>query len=105
MLSLVIVDDLNLVSVTFGPNETEAPLVVDANAVLPLAIATKLLQMVARRHPQVMQGLRVVQHYELAPRGILNAHKTQATPAVEKRVRIFASERSDRRTAVTDSGV
>jgi hypothetical protein len=34
----VIIDDLNVVSVTFAPSEAQAELIVDANAVLALPV-------------------------------------------------------------------
>ena len=41
---LVIVYDLDICRVTLFPIETDTPLVIDANAMLPLAITCKFLQ-------------------------------------------------------------
>jgi hypothetical protein len=46
VLLLVIVDDLDVVSISAGPTETDSPLVVDANAVLTYALAEKFFEVV-----------------------------------------------------------
>jgi hypothetical protein len=40
-------------------------LVIDANTVLPLSIAAKFLQSIARRHPQLVERFRCVDRHEL----------------------------------------
>jgi len=50
--SLVIVDDLDLVSAGIGPTEANAILVVNADAALTLPIAFQRLQAIPRREPQ-----------------------------------------------------
>jgi hypothetical protein len=90
----VIIDDLDIVSVPNAPYETDSPLFVDSNAVLTSPVTAKLLQAVARRHPQILQRLRIVQHRELTSSGVLNAPETCAALAIKERFRIFASERS-----------
>jgi len=56
----VIIDDLDIVSITLAPYETKSPLVINPNAMLALTIAVKLLQVVSERHAQVLYRLRVV---------------------------------------------
>ena len=51
----VIVGEFNVECVTISPPETEAPLPVDADAVLSRAIASQLLQSIPRRNPQLSQ--------------------------------------------------
>jgi hypothetical protein len=51
----MIIDDLNLESVAVFPLETDAPLAVDANAVLSLAVALQRLEVIGRRNTQVFQ--------------------------------------------------
>ena len=89
----MIIDDLHLVSVTLSPLETDAPLIVNSDAVLTPTVTMKFLQTIAGRDAQVLQRLRVVQHYELAPRGVLDALKAWTALAVEERFRVFAPER------------
>jgi hypothetical protein len=89
----MIIDNFDVVSVTIAPYETDPPLVVNPNAVLTSAAATELFQVLAQRNPQVLQRLLVVQHRELATRGVLDALKTEAALTIKERLRVFASER------------
>jgi hypothetical protein len=54
----MIVNDLYLVGVTISPAKTDPPLIVDANAVLPGAIASELLESVPWWHPEIVQRFR-----------------------------------------------
>jgi hypothetical protein len=55
----VIVDDFHVVGVSTGPAETDAPLIIDANAVLTRTISRQLLQTVRRWNAKVEKvGLR-----------------------------------------------
>jgi hypothetical protein len=62
----MIVNDLNLVRVPIRPPKADPPLVVDANTVLPGAIAFELLEPVSGRHPQIVQRFSRVQSDQLA---------------------------------------
>jgi hypothetical protein len=61
----VVVDEFDVPGAAGTPGETEAPLVVDADAVLPDAVAGQLLQTVARGYPQVVDALGGVDENEL----------------------------------------
>ena len=61
----MIVDELNIVGLSFGPSEHDAPLVVDTNAVKPRPVSAKQLEAVARRGAEVEQSLRCVDEIEL----------------------------------------
>jgi hypothetical protein len=50
---LVVIHDLNVKCISISPHETDAVLI-DANAVLSSAVSAQRLQMIARRHPQVI---------------------------------------------------
>ena len=54
---LVVVHNLNAVNagMLFIPTKADAPLIVDANAVLPFAVTAQGLQMIPRRGTQVHQ--------------------------------------------------
>ena len=65
----MVIDDLDFVRVAAFPPKADAPLVVDANAVLTRAIAFQLFQPVARRQPKVLQLNRDVDESELAEHG------------------------------------
>jgi hypothetical protein len=65
-LPLVVIDDLHVVSICSFPAETDAPLVVDPDAVLSGPISPQNLQPVAGRNPQILKRLCPVQHEELS---------------------------------------
>jgi len=50
----VIVADLDLVNITVAPDKADAPLVVDADAVLAFALAREALEPIARRTCKLM---------------------------------------------------
>jgi len=60
--SLVIVGYLNIFWTSGRPNETDTPLVVDTNTVLPGTVAPEQLQMVAWWHPKIVQDNGSIQH-------------------------------------------
>jgi len=45
----MIIDDFNIVCISFSPNKTESPLLVDPDTVLPFAITVQRFQAVAGR--------------------------------------------------------
>ena len=61
----MVVDEFDVASAAGAPGEADAPLVVDADAVLAGAGADQLLQAIARRHPQVVDALGGVDENEL----------------------------------------
>jgi hypothetical protein len=44
----VIIDDFDVVRAVFVPRETDAPLAIDPDAVLPTSVADQCLKMIAR---------------------------------------------------------
>ena len=61
----VVVDDFDVVRIPVTPDEADAPLVVDADAVLALPAPRQPLETVRRREPQVVDAVGIVQHAEL----------------------------------------
>jgi hypothetical protein len=57
----VVVCHLDVIGIAIFPAETDAPLVVDANAPLTLAGSLKLIQAVRWRHAQEVEGFRRIQ--------------------------------------------
>jgi hypothetical protein len=51
----MIIYDFDFVRVSVFPDETDAPLVIDANAVPARSVALEGFEAVARRHPHVVQ--------------------------------------------------
>jgi fructosamine-3-kinase len=68
----VIVDDLHVERVSILPLETQTPLLVDPNAVLPLAIPLHGFEKIRRWGQQVAQIGRTVQIFQLGARPLLN---------------------------------
>src|SRR5437762_13703735 len=64
----MVVHDLHAVGVAVLPDEADAPLVVDADAVLPRPVALQRLEPVAGRHSQRIEPSRGVKLRQLAPR-------------------------------------
>ena len=70
----MVIDDLDLPCFAIAPSETDAPLFVDANAVLPSAGTPQRLEPVARRHPQIVQSACGLKHQEFRPRPSLDPY-------------------------------
>jgi hypothetical protein len=91
----VIVDDLDFVGVSIPPDETEPPLVVDANAVLSFASPTQRFQAIARWRRHVAQFHGAVQLTEFSARDVLDRLKTPAAVTLVKPLSLAAPERPD----------
>ena len=89
----MIVHNLDILSIAIAPDKADSPLVIDADAVLALAITRELFKAIAGRNAQILQRLRVVQHGELASGDSFDALETRKPQAVENRFRVPASER------------
>jgi len=71
----MIVDDLYLIRIPILPAEAHTPLVIDADAVLPLPFAPQSLQSVSWGNPEVLQRTGAMQIQEFPPRHSLNCPK------------------------------
>jgi len=91
----MIIYDLYVVRVTFFPTETDAPLVVNANAVLPLTIALQRLQVIAGRNPQIVEHSSAMQIEKLAPRRAFEGAEPWDRNVVEKFFAVLAPEGLD----------
>jgi hypothetical protein len=69
----VVIDYLHVVGIAFVPSKADAPLSVDPNAVLTGTVAPQPLQAVARRHTEIGQTRRRIQHAKLPQRHSLNS--------------------------------
>src|SRR5699024_3006764 len=63
----VVIDDFNIEGITIMPAETNAKLIVDANAVLASTVAFERLQPMARRNTRKVVCRRRVQLHQFAP--------------------------------------
>jgi len=64
----VVVCDLDVIGISILPNEADAILVVDPNAVLPPTIAAEPLKPIARRNGKLPKPTNPVQLIEPSPR-------------------------------------
>jgi len=71
----VIIRDLNPIGIPRTPDKANAPLVVDADAVLPSSIAVQAFETVARRRSQITQNFRGIQLPKFAKRHPLDILK------------------------------
>ena len=85
----MIVHDFDLIRAVAVPLKTQPPLVIDANAVLPFAVAFQGLKLVAGRHPQTGQGANQ------------NSINLPYQPAIDNCGQTVFSCRSQRHTSLT----
>jgi hypothetical protein len=89
----MVIHDFHLLRISAAPNETNPPLVIDADAVLAGTIAFQGFQPVARRRKQISQHPRPVQVFQLAPGSVLNVRRQLARAfAPEDALRFAARE-------------
>lgn len=65
---LVVVDDFYPICMTFVPNETQPPLIIDPDAVLVLPIAFQTLQSISRQRAESVKTFGSVEYVEFAKR-------------------------------------
>lgn len=63
---LVIVTNFDIVDVAIDKPETDAPLIVDRDRVLSLAVSVKGMESIPGRNSQILQSYRQVQIFKLA---------------------------------------
>ena len=91
----VVIDDFDIVRITFSPFKTDAPLVIDPDAMLSFAVALQGLQPVAWRHPQVLQTEGAMQVKQFAPCHPFDITEPADVPVIEQRFSVSATERPD----------
>jgi len=85
----MIIHDFDVQGIPIVPLEANPPLVVDANTMLSAPIAAQSFQAIGRRHAQILQCLRTIQHPQLAQRNLLNIGRQPARPlAIEDFLRL-----------------
>ena len=92
----MIVHDLDFYSSFLRPDKAQAPLTVDADAVLAFAIVFKSLETVPWRHLQVIENCGPIQLCELAKCRALNVDPALNATAFKQGLRVLALEALDR---------
>src|SRR5205085_10255356 len=62
----VVVDDFDFVGMAISPDETDPPLVVDADRMLPAAIAFQRFETIGGRNAKIGKALRRIEQTQLA---------------------------------------
>jgi hypothetical protein len=88
----VVIHYLNISRPLRRPHETDAPLIINADAVLPFAVAIQRLKPIAGRRRQVLQKIGGIQLTQLAARHRLDIHKTRYSQPQVQVFRIAALE-------------
>lgn len=102
---LVVIDDLHVGGVAVVPLETYPPLIIDADAPLPGAVAAELFQPVAGRYAQFVNSAHGVDELEFASCRRLNVVRKSANEQPGKyRRRGFVSEGFDHVGMLLPSG-
>src|SRR3954464_1072604 len=91
----VIVHDLDLFCASVSPSETQAPLIVDADAVLAGAIPVQGLQAIAGRRGQELECLGRVHLRELARGDLRDRAKSLRASCLKEGPSLFAAEALD----------
>jgi hypothetical protein len=74
----VIVDNLDFVGIPVSPLETDAPLIIDTNAMLAQPIAYQFFQAIGWRASQVLQRSGVVEHAQFTQGNLLDIIRQSA---------------------------
>lgn len=100
----MVIDDLDVPGFAVSPNEANAPLIVDANAVLPLPVAAQGFQAIAGRCPQIVESLCRIDCDELRACSLLDVRRQTANGvAHEDRRGAFVGEALDHDDAYHNS--
>ena len=95
---LVVVDDLDVERVGGAPDEADAPLVVDANAVLTRPGSLENLEAIARRNAKVGERVGSINDDELSQCDALERRwKTARATAMKERFRVGVAKGANHR--------
>ncbi|GAA1633712.1 hypothetical protein GCM10009700_21120 [Brevibacterium sanguinis] len=97
----MVVDEFDIVRSSLSPDEADAPLRVDPDAVLTRTIAGELLQTIPWRDPQILDIVRRVDQFELSKSRSLD-HPVYAFDVLlmPDALGVLAAERSDHGTNI-----
>jgi len=92
----VVVDDLDVEGIGGAPDKADAPLIVDADAVLASTIALERLESIAGRNAQVGEGVGRIEDDEFPKRDALKAGgQTTRAATLKERFRVGFAEGAD----------
>jgi len=88
----VVIHNLDVMSIAVTPDEADAPLIIDPNAVRPRAAAFQGFKLVSGRHAKVPQPLCPMQVQKLPPRGPFDSLKSANHVVLKERSGVWALE-------------
>ncbi len=91
----MIIDDLDVIAVTITPDETDSPLLVDADGMLPLPVSVQGFQLVSRRKGEHTQLRRRMQLQQLPQRNPLERPKSPKMLVLKQLLGLFRGEALD----------
>ena len=89
----MVVDDLHIVGISVTPDKADAPLIVDANAVLPSAVTFERFQVITRGRGQITKLRGNIQLPEFPLRHPLEGPKPLEAQPGMKQLGLFQPER------------
>ena len=102
----MIVRHFDVVGVALLPTEADAPLVIDANAMLASAIARQSFQPIGRWNPQIVQALSDIELYQLAPRKAVQfGGKVAQELALKEPLGVLVAEGLDHEPIITQDAM
>ena len=91
----MVIDNLDHLRATILPDEADAPLIVDPDAVLSPAIASECLEPVAGRRSEIREPGRRIEHVQLAERHGFDRSECGRRSVAVQRLRSPVFERPD----------
>jgi hypothetical protein len=91
ILALVVVGHLDLERVAIDEPKADAPLIIDGNGVLTLAIVSKCMKPVAGRHPQVVETRSQVHVLEFPRCALGDVRRNRLDLPVAYKLRVSSS--------------
>ena len=88
----MIIHDLNVISIAITPDEADAPLVIDANAMHPRTVAFQKFELVSGWHPKIPQAKRPMQVQKHPPRRSFDRLKSSNRVVLKERLGVGAPE-------------
>ncbi len=86
----MVVNYLHILGTLRSPHKANSPLIVDANAVLPLSISLQSFKMIAWRYTQIIKDCGPVELLQLSKRGTLDINPPMYTSALKEGLGVLA---------------
>jgi hypothetical protein len=88
----MVVNYLHILGALRSPHKANSPLIVDADAVLPLPISLQSFELIAWRHAQVIKNRGPIKLLQLSKRRTLNIDPAPYTSALKEGLGVLALE-------------